>query len=53
MTNINCARDCIFQHDGKCCYDNITLNLVSCQQTNGTNCAYQLSSKQSKNQEKD
>lgn len=22
MTNINCSKNCVYQNDGKCCFDN-------------------------------
>ena len=39
LTNINCSSDCVYQKDGKCCFENISKQQV----TPNNNCAYYLS----------
>lgn len=39
MTTINCTSDCVYQKDGKCCFENISNQKV----TPNSNCAYYLS----------
>ncbi|HJJ06352.1 MAG: hypothetical protein U0O04_01655 [Clostridia bacterium] len=41
MTNINCSSDCVYQKDGKCCYENILAKKI----TPSADCAYYLSKK--------
>ena len=36
LTNINCSENCIYQHDGKCCFENICEQKISPNQS----CAY-------------
>ena len=36
LTNINCSENCIYQHDGKCCFENICEQKISPHQS----CAY-------------
>lgn len=39
MTTINCLANCVYQFDGKCCFENIDNTIV----TPNSNCAYYLS----------
>ncbi len=50
MTNINCSKNCVYQQDGKCCYDNVMLQTTWIMNGFETNCAYQLTAEQAKEQ---
>ena len=39
LTNINCSSNCVYQKDGKCCFENVSKQQV----TPNNNCAYYLS----------
>lgn len=45
MTNINCSKNCIYQKDGKCSYDNVLLR-ASCSSEANDGCLYQLTAEQ-------
>lgn len=38
LTNINCSANCVYQKDGKCCFEKIDFKTV----TPASNCAYFL-----------
>ena len=38
LTNINCSANCVYQKDGKCCFENVSLQTV----TPASNCAYYI-----------
>lgn len=38
LTNINCSADCVYQKDGKCCFENILFQTS----TPSLDCAYFL-----------
>lgn len=42
LTNINCLADCVYQKDGKCCFENIATKPV----TPASNCAYFVQKKE-------
>lgn len=48
MTNINCSSDCVYQKDGKCCFENVAKQQV----TPNNNCAYYLSTNKKTTTEK-
>lgn len=39
LTNINCSSNCVYQKEGKCCFENIEMKKV----TPNSKCAYYLS----------
>lgn len=47
MTNINCSKTCIYQKEGKCCYDSV-LPLLSSVGQEDTVCAYCVTKESSK-----
>ena len=48
MTNINCNANCVYQQDGKCCYDNVMPQTSCIKNATGSSCAYQLTAEQAK-----
>ncbi len=47
MTNINCNKTCIYQKEGKCCYDSV-LPLSSSVSQEDADCAYCVAKKSPK-----
>ncbi len=45
MTNINCSKNCIYQKDGKCSYDNVFFCTTHIDKDND-GCLYQLTAQQ-------
>lgn len=50
MTNINCSKNCVYQQDGKCGYDNIMLQKTQINGGNAAGCAYQVTDNSQTNQ---
>ena len=42
MTNINCAKNCKFQTEGKCCYDSIFMTINHEKRPLDPDCPYQI-----------
>lgn len=40
MTNINCTKNCLYQEDGKCCYDRVESQNISQNTTCDKECLY-------------
>ncbi|MBR6729504.1 MAG: hypothetical protein IKL80_05010 [Clostridia bacterium] len=40
MTTINCSKDCLFQAEGVCCYDNILLSATDSSTVYDAECPY-------------
>ena len=45
MTNINCSKNCIYQKDGKCSYDNVGFCATHIEKDND-GCLYQMTNEQ-------
>ena len=40
MTNINCTKNCLYQEDGKCCYDRVETHHTSQNIITDKDCLY-------------
>ena len=47
MTNINCNKICVYQKEGKCCYDSV-LPLSASASHKDADCAYRVTKESSK-----